>query len=288
MIRSLSTLLTLFIAFNAAIHAEEPANAVKESSQNAGESPDKITRHEFKDPATGAATAYLLYHPANPTPPDGRSLLIYLYGAGGSLEFYNFSRPPYAALRTQLAERGFYVVVPDLGKGHFMNDAAKATLDGMVDQILAQEQIPSKHVHIMGTSMGGGSSLAYAIHRPKLIRSVCAVMPMTDFAQWIVERPDYEPLVSGAYGGTYQQVPEAYDRNSAIKNADAFAKIPVMLVHGNTDTVVAYEQSKRLAELLQAKKYPCEFYTAENMAHDDEAMANFQTQAMAFFERANR
>jgi dipeptidyl aminopeptidase/acylaminoacyl peptidase len=230
----------------------------------------------------------LLYHPAESTNVSERSLLIFLYGAGGSLENYNIARPPYNALRAQLAERGFYIMVPDLGKGHFMSDAAKTTLDGMVDHILEQERIRPNHVHIMGTSMGAGSSLAYAIHRPALIRSVCAVMPMTDFAQWVVENPRYLMPVAEAYGGTYEREPEAYDRNSAIRNVDAFAKIPVMLIHGNADEIVVYEQSKRLAELMKLKKYPCNFYTAEQMGHEDEVMRNFQAETVEFIEDANK
>lgn len=248
---------------------------------------ENITRQEYQDPNTKTATPYLLYTPAT-TPTEKRSLLIFLYGAGGSIENYNIKRPPYAQLRAQLAERGYYMIVPELGKKHFMNDRAKATLDGIVAQVLEQQQIPATRVHVMGTSMGAGSSLAYAIHRPDLIQSVCAVMPMTDFATWVVENPRYHDSVASAFGGTYEEVPEAYDRNSAIKNIDAFAKIPVMLIHGNADPIVLYENSQRLAQKLQEKNYMVEFHTVENQAHKDDVMEPFQTQAMAFFEAATK
>lgn len=268
--------------------AESSAPIIQGAAQSVEETLETITRHEFHDPATATATSYLLYHPAPSTNAAERSLLIFLYGAGGSLESYNIARPPYATLRAQLAERGFYILVPDLGKGHFMNDAAKATLDGMVDRVLKEHTIRLNHVHIMGTSMGAGSSLAYAIHRPTLIRSVCAVMPMTDFAQWVQENPRYHTSLAEAYGGTYAQVPEAYDRNSALRNVDTFAKIPVMLIHGNADDIVAYEQSKRLADLMTEKQYPFELHTAEEVGHVDDIMTEFQTRAVEFINAANR
>jgi len=247
---------------------------------------EKIERKEVKDAASGAATPYLLYHPAETTPAEDRSLLIFLYGAGGSLNNYNIRRPPYDLLRSQLAKRGYYIVVPELGPSHFMNQAARTKLDNVVAQVLKQQHISDKRVHVMGTSMGGGSSLAYAISRPDLIRSVCAVMPMTDFATWVKENPRYAPRVAAAYGGTSDKAPKAYQQTSAIENVDAFAKIPVMLIHGNADPIVDYQQSVRLAKRMQEKKYQCVLHTVEGKAHQDEVMRKLQQQAVDFFEAA--
>lgn len=268
-------LLTVFLSLRA-----------QEAEPNADTSAENISRHEYQDAASGARTAYLLYTPANETPPAKRALLIFLYGAGGSLENYNLKRPPYALLREQLSARGYYVVVPDLGTHHFMNDAAKAALDGVVAEVLNQQQIPATRVHLMGTSMGAGSSLAYTIHRPDRIRSVCAVMPMTDFATWVEENPHYVTSVASAYGGTYEQHPEAYDQNSALRNVDAFAHIPVMLIHGDADPTVSYAQSQRLAQRLEEKNYSVAFYTVEGQAHKDDVMQDYQRQAIEFFDAA--
>lgn len=255
-------------------------------AKSEGTHSDNIVQQEYKDATSGATTPYLLYNPAIETPPAKRSLLIFLYGAGGSIKNYNFKRKPYASLRKQLAHRGYYVMVPELGKLHFMNDAAKSKVDGVVTQVLKQQQIPTSRVHIMGTSMGGGSSLAYAIHRPNLIRSVCAVVPMTDFSLWTSEIPRYSIPVANAFGGTPQQVPHIYDRNSATKNIDAFAKTPVMLVHGTADRIVFYEHSQKLAKMLKVKNYACQLYTVKNMTHKDDVMQDFQIQAADFFDAA--
>ncbi|QDT92569.1 alpha/beta hydrolase family protein [Gimesia algae] len=248
--------------------------------------PEKITRHQYSDPQTGKSTSYLLYHPDTMSNNKPASLLIYLHGAGGSLKSYNYSRQPYQKLRSKLSQREFYVVVPELGKLHFMNEAAKQALDGVTAQVLSEQKISKDRVHIMGTSMGGGSALAYTLHRPDLIRSVCAVMPMTDFADWIKENPRYAKPVTAAYGGSPQQVPDAYQANSAIQNVDTFQKIPVMLIHGLKDRTVLPGHSQKLANRLHNKQYHCELVILDDLAHSDEVMRSVQIKAADFFENA--
>ena len=247
---------------------------------------EKITRHDLTIPGIDRAIPYLIYEPAKPTPADQRSLLIYLHGAGGSVENYNLKREPYEKLRTALAQRGFYVLVPGLGAKHFMNDQSKQVLNTLVDRVLSDYQISSDRVHIMGTSMGGGSALAYTIHRPDLIRSVCAVMPMTDLSAWVIEKPKYAPVLAASYGGTPKTQPEAYDINSAIKYPNAFSDIPVLLIHGKMDTTVLYEHSRKLNDLLQSKNYPSTLYAVEGLKHSDEVIRDYQMQVADFFDVA--
>ncbi len=259
---------------------------IVEAQEEAVSKTEVITQHRYTDQQSNTTAPYLMYPPASDTPYAKRSLLIFLYGAGGSIENYNLKREPYAQLREQLAQRGYYVIVPELGKFHFMNAQAKATLDGIVAQVLQEERIPVNRVHVMGTSMGAGSSLAYTLHRPEMIRSVCAVMPMTDMKDWVIENPGYADRLAKVYGGTYDQVPEAYDRNSAIKHVAVFEHIPVMLVHGTSDRTVLYTQSKRLADLLEANEFAYTLCTAEGQGHKDEAMREYQLIAADFFDAA--
>jgi len=248
-------------------------------------SSEVITRHEHRDPATGIVTPYLLYEPAASARP---SLLVYLHGAGGSIDNYNLKREPYAQLRAALLERGYFIVVPELGPKHFMNDAAKARLDAVIAQVLNERGIPADRVHLMGTSMGGGSALAYAIHRPDTVRSVCAIMPMTDFAAWITERPSYAVPVGEAFGGSPADAPDAYRANSAIHHADAFARIPVLLLHGRDDVTVQFHHSADLHDALRAKGYRAELIAVDGMAHQDAIVQPHQSAIANFIEACNR
>jgi len=247
---------------------------------------ETITRHNHT--SSERVTPYLLYHPAASVQQQERSLLIFLYGAGGSIRNYNLKRPPYARLRQELANRGYYIVVPELGPLHFMNDVAQESLDAVVADVLKRNSIPAGRVHVMGTSMGGGSSLAYAIRRPDLIQSVCAVMPMTDFGLWVKEKSHYLQPVARAFGGTQDEVPKVYRKNSAVFNVNAFRDIPVLLIHGTADRIVRYSQSERLAKLLQDNGSQCRLITVDNMTHKDEVMRDCQLEAVRFFEAAVR
>lgn len=247
---------------------------------------EQITKHDYHDADRGEDTPYLLYHPQASQGVSPTSLLIYLHGAGGSLSNYNLKREPYAELRQALAAHGYYVVVPGLGKRHFMNDDAKRALDGVVAEVLEQNDIDADRVHVMGTSMGGGAALAYALHRPDMIRSVCAVMPMTDVACWVQENPKYLPQVAEAYGGTVEECPEAYEANSAVLHADVLASIPILLIHGQADRTVLPAQSDRLADAIHEHGGQCAVLRVEGGGHRDEIVDTHQAEVFEMMQEA--
>jgi dipeptidyl aminopeptidase/acylaminoacyl peptidase len=235
-------------------------------------------------PGESKPTPYLLMTtpvcPANGKHP----LIVYLYGRGGSISNYNLAGADYAEMRQLAAERGYDILVPELGTDHWMNDHAQHTLDAIIADAAANNPVDLNVVHMMGTSMGGGSSLAYAIHRPDLVRSVSSLLGISDFAQWVGENPNYLSSVSAAYGGTPAQVPEAWSKTSAMENLDAFKSIPVFLVHGTADTVVPPSQSRQLATALGAKGYEVTLREAQGLGHDDAAVTPFQHEIVDFLD----
>lgn len=236
----------------------------------------------------GKSIAYLVTEPNQPVPAKNRWMLVYLYGAGGSIKDgeYNLSRPPYAKIRQALAGHGAYTVVPDLGPTHFMNDLAKRSLSKVIKQVSEDHQIDPKHVHLMGTSMGGGSSLAYAINHPDNVRSVCAFMPMTDFVTWIEQSPNYGKPIAESYGGTPQENPQAYDVNNSIQHANRLRNIPVLLLHGSADVIVPVSHSRELSEKLISLGYDCTYIEADGATHADETVTDYQDQVVDFLLNA--
>lgn len=246
-----------------------------------------ISQKSVQIPGESNPTSYLLMTtpvcPANGKHP----LIVYLYGAGGSINDYNLARPAYDDLRHLAAERGYDILVPELGPFHFMNDRAQHTLDAIIADAGADNvnAIDLNAVHMMGTSMGGMSSLAYAIHRPDLIRSVSSLMGISDPVQWVSEENTwYLNLLSTAYGGTPTQAPEAWREVSAMQNIDVFKSIPVFLVHGTADTVVPPSQSRQLAAALGAKGYEVTLREAQGLKHDDAAVTPFQCEIVDFLD----
>ena len=215
-----------------------------------------------------------------------KSLLIFLYGRGGSHREYNLSRPPYELLRKNLADRGYYVLVPELGPSHWMNHRARRVLDQIIERVLEDYPIDSSRVHIMGTSMGGGSALGYAVHRPNLIRSVVVRAPMTDFAQWHKENIRYRKELEAAFGGTPQEVPKPYAESSAMANLDALVNIPIFMIHGDLDVLVLPHHSKQLEEALRARGGHVLYRQAIGIGHNDKAIIGFENEVVDFFDAA--
>jgi dipeptidyl aminopeptidase/acylaminoacyl peptidase len=235
-----------------------------------------------------SAARYLLLVPQKLDAAKNNPLLIYLYGAGGSHTAYNLADQPYAAFVKSLADRGYFILVPELGPKHFMNDRAKRTLDTVLDQVQKEYPINSQRIHLMGTSMGGGSALAYAIYRPNLARSICAVIPMTDLARWYREAESYKPDLAKALGGSPDEVPQAYASFSALYNLDAFRRIPVFLIGAEKDDKVFPDHARLLAQRLAARGYPITYREAPGVGHSNQAFAPFGAEVTAFLEAADK
>jgi dipeptidyl aminopeptidase/acylaminoacyl peptidase len=230
----------------------------------------------------GKEIEYLVIPPSHETDSKDRWMLVFLHGAGGSLKGYNLARPPYAKIREALAENGAYVVVPALGSLHFMGDDAKAAMTKVIDRVCEENQINPKRVHLMGTSMGAGSVLAYAVNFPDRVKSVCAIMPMTDFISFTHETPKYIPALKEAYHGTAEENPQAYDANSALWHPEALKAIRVCLVHGVDDKTVRVSHSDLLAEKLRSQGSPCTYIRLEGAGHKDDIVTDIQDQIIAF------
>lgn len=230
---------------------------------------------------------YLLLTPPDRPGNEKHPLIVHLYGRGGSTktdQTYNLGMPSYAKFRQLAAQRGYYILIPELGESHWMSDRAEQTLDAIIDHAIADEPIDAKRVHLFGTSMGGGSSFAYAIHRPDMIRSICAIFPISNFSKFVAENPNYLDSVSTAYGGGPAKVPDVWAKKSAMSNLDTFKCMPVYLVHGSADTVVNPDQSRLLAKALRAKHYPVFFHEVEGFGHDDAIVDAFQEEMVDFLD----
>ncbi len=245
----------------------------------------RISQQRLTSPS-GRDLKYVLYVPGNAPANVRHSLLIALYGHGGSIAHYNFADPAFKDLRDKLDRRGVVVVVPDLGRSHFMNDQAMQDLDDLLNELAKNPRIDAQHIHLLGTSMGGGSALAYALHQPMRIRSVISHMGMTDFAIWAKENHDFETLLSSAYGGTPNQVPDAYRTRSALERVDQLRQIPVMLIHGNNDGSVSSSHSVNLHHAIQAAKGTSVLKIVEGGKHENTTMSGLGSEVVSFLVAA--
>ena len=222
-----------------------------------------------------------VYPPADSDRP-GAGLVIHLYGASGSHAFYNLMRPSYNRLRRRLRERGFWLVVPELGPSHWMNPRAVATLDAIIGGMTAAGTVDPGRVSLLGTSMGAASSLVYAMQRPGRLRSVCALFPITDFAAWVKEQPGYLNLLTHAHGIAADEQAARLRELSPLRHAAAFRHTPVYLLHGDADSVVPVHHSRDFAAALQAVGGAVTYREVGGIGHTDEIAIGWEMEMAEF------
>jgi len=235
-------------------------------------------------PETDRSIHCTVYSPSRV--PDGPTgLVIHLYGSGGSHTEFNIRRPPYDSLRSLLSERGYWLIVPELGPKHWMNEEACAVLDVVIADCTSRLNVDPRQIHLLGTSMGAGSSLNYIIRRPGKIRSVAALFPMTDFNRWLQEAPAYRQRVEDAH----QIQPdhrEASLRNlSPLHHVEAFRTTSVFLLHGAKDDIVPVHHSREFAARLQAQGSPVIYREHPDGTHLDEVARPYQMELADFLTK---
>lgn len=269
---------TMFVV----LAAEQGMPSSKTESENKMVFADKPDYMVLPREGDAAAVECAVYPPRLSENAKKAGMVLHLYGRGGSARKYNMKSDHYSMVRRLLWERGYWIVVPDLGGVHWMNDKACRTLDAIIESMIKEHGVDPDKVSILGTSMGGGSGLAYAVLRPGRVRSICAIFPMTDFAQWGKESPGYLNGMANAHGVKPEDSTSALDALSPLKHAASFAGIPVFLLHGDTDTIVPTHHSRNFAEALKKQGSPVIYREALGVGHSDVIAEPFQQEIADF------
>ena len=249
---------------------------------------DEPLIRELPGPEGGPAITCTVYGP-HPTAEGKPGLVVHLYGSGGShlSGHYNVGRSPYDEFRRLLAERGYWLVVPELGTRHWMNETASAQLDSVIGAMIDIEGVDADRVHLFGTSMGAGSSLIYAMRRPEKIKSVVAIFPMTDFLRWLEEKPAYRTPVEQAHGIAPENREESLRRLSPMQHVDAFRNTGLFLLHGTQDSIVDPNHSRQFVKALRDKGYSVTYREAEGGTHRDEIARPYQRELADFLTKSS-
>lgn len=168
--------------------------------------------------------------------------LVFVHGAGGHIDGMlggdqaNIpgGYPYMSALIWQLAHY-FTVIATDMGGDGWGN----MTHQGYIERArlyLNSQMGCSGPVTLVGVSMGGGASLAYA-RNPSYasnVRAVCGIIPVISLAAL---KTIFTSSVNAAYGGNYTDA--AYGANHSpiiFGNASTMTSTPVKLFYSSTDT----------------------------------------------------
>lgn len=157
--------------------------------------------------------------------------------------------------------------------GGLMQDDVTDGVKAMVEQGVAD----AKRICIAGASYGGYAALAGAAFTPELYRCAVSVsgvadlpaMLATDKEAWGAEDPDYLDEVRTVGNPLDPDL----DKRSPVRAADKI-RIPVLLIHGQDDTVVRISQSEAMARALEHAGRP---YSFVKLAGEDHWMSRTET-----------
>jgi dienelactone hydrolase len=247
-----------------------------------GVGPEDIAPVKFIHYAAADGTSI----PAYLTLPLGRSakglpLVVLVHGGPQQRDW-----PGFDWISQAFASQGYAVLRPEFrGSGGFSADFTAAgygqwgkkmqtdVSDGVRDLVKAGVVDPAR-VCIAGWSYGGYAALAGAVFDPSAYRCALDMAGPADLRLMLDETEEKRNGSSDneevRYWARFMGVKKPNDRNlddiSPARHADK-AAVPILIVHGVDDTVVRYEQSKRMAEALKRAGKPYEFVTLKGEDH---------------------
>jgi predicted peptidase len=165
---------------------------------------------------------YLLYQPESGDAPRPWPLILFLHGAGErGHDLEDVKRHGIPKIVEEVDEFPFMAVSPQCPPGAWWYQFLK-TLAGLVDHILASYPVDARRVYLTGMSMGGYGAWHLAARAP---RRFAAIAPVCG-------------------GGLASQGFPAKVR--------VLREVPVWAFHGELDTTVPVEESRRLVNELRA------------------------------------
>lgn len=195
-----------------------------------------------------------------------------------------YDRVDFDWMAQYLASRGYVVLQPNFrgssGFGEAFEDAGRGEWGGkmqhdLTDGVSALSQLglidPAK-VCIVGASYGGYAALAGAAFTPEVYRCSAAIAPVADLSAMLSEERSrygrdhwaisYWEGIMADGDARRQRLRDA----SPVNAADQI-RAPVLLIHGDDDTVVPITQSERMERALKSAGKPVEFVRLKGEDH---------------------
>jgi dipeptidyl aminopeptidase/acylaminoacyl peptidase len=182
-----------------------------------------------------------------------------------------------------LASRGYVVLQPQFrgstGFGEAFEEAGyrqwgRLMQDDVTDSVTAlieQRIADPKRICIVGASYGGYVALAGAAFTPDLYRCAVSIAGLSDLPLFIT----YSERIAGKEDTNTalylrDRIGGPFDPNVIGKSPARMAlavKIPILLIHGESDTVVPFEQSEVMANALRNAHKPFKLVKLPNEDH---------------------
>jgi dipeptidyl aminopeptidase/acylaminoacyl peptidase len=173
---------------------------------------------------------------------------------------------------------GFGKKFKESGWGEWGGKMQDDITDGL-DALIADGSVDPARVCIAGASYGGYAALAGAVKTPEKYRcaiSVSGISDLDSLVKW--ERGDWRRGLGWADDSEgYQHILKMIgdpgkdaarlDATSPAQHAAAALKVPVLLIHGEEDTVTPISQSEKMAKALDRAGQKAEFIRLPQVGH---------------------
>jgi fermentation-respiration switch protein FrsA (DUF1100 family) len=228
----------LFVTFLAAACTQtffQPERVLIDTPQSAG------LRYEILElRAADGVELFTWFLPARGTP---KATVLFLHGNAENISTH------YANV-AWMPDQGFNVLVLDYrgyGKSAGSPSLAGAQLDvdAALRTLLERREVDPKRIVLFGQSLGGALALHYAARGPRrdALRAVIADSAFSDYRAIVREK-----MAGFFLTWPFQWLPVLTVDNdySPLASVAAVSPLPVLLIHGQRDTIVPPEHSERL------------------------------------------
>lgn len=226
-------------------------------------------KHRFISHVDGLLEEYACMTPAALGAIDDNVLVVYLHGMGSSA-LEPFVSPKNKTIYQAISEKQPEAIVlslPYRASSSWLNDAALADVDQNIKEVL--QRYPIKKIIIMGTSMGGISSLAYsALACPEVKSKIVGVVSSEGSGDLLKVYETTSTLVKNGMLtalGDPAVDPAPYERRSLIKHLREVPRtVKYAIISSTKDHVIKPILQKEMVEALEKDGYQAKLIEIED------------------------
>jgi dipeptidyl aminopeptidase/acylaminoacyl peptidase len=210
----------------------------------------------------GSTQHYAILYPPGFQADKPTDLLIALHGHGSDRwQFIKDAGDEGRAAREAAASRKMLFVSPDYrDRTSWMGPNAEADMLQMLDEL--KKRFKVTHVIISGASMGGSSSLTFAVLHPKLVDGVVSMNGTANH----LEYENFQDAISESFGGPKSKIPLEYKKRSAEYWPERLT-MPLAITTSGKDAIVPSASVTRLASVVKKLQPSVLFLYRENESH---------------------